>query len=121
MIDEKDRFERLQTHLKTVFIEYDADCNGILDSDELRVFLDDIRDALWLDRADDSQFHEIWRLLDSDGSNTIDWEEFSHNIPKIFSIVSDPSEKMMKKIMSIWKDFDVDESGYWEKNEWTLF
>jgi Ca2+-binding EF-hand superfamily protein len=76
---------------------------------------------LWLEKCDDAQFNEIWGLLDIDGSKTIDWEKFSQNIPRIFPILSEPTEKMMKKITSIWKDFDVDDSGYLEKNEWTLF
>jgi Ca2+-binding EF-hand superfamily protein len=121
MLEEKDRFERLQEHLKATFTSYDTDSNGILDSQELRIFLDDMRDALWLEKCDDAQFNEIWGLLDIDGSKTIDWEKFSQNIPRIFPILSEPTEKMMKKITSIWKDFDVDDSGYLEKNEWTLF
>jgi len=60
-------------------------------------------------------------MLDADGGGDVDWKEFSRNMKKTFPIIAEPSEKMMKKIMSIWTDFDVDDSGYWERPEWILF
>ena len=119
--EEKEKFARFRKNMKKVYCQYDNDGNGILDKDEIRVFIDDLRTGLFLDKCDDTQFKQIWKILDSDGGGDVDWKEFSRNMKKTFPIIAEPSEKMMKKIMSIWNDFDVDGSGYWERNEWILF
>lgn len=115
---DKEKFARFRKNLKKIYCQYDEDGNGILDRDEIRRFVDDIRESLFLDKCDDTQFKQIWKILDSDGGGDVDWKEFSKNMKKIFPVISEPSEKMLKKIMSIWHDFDTDESGYWERNEW---
>jgi Ca2+-binding EF-hand superfamily protein len=121
MDDQDAKFNRFQDQLKAIFEEYDADGDGTLDEDEVHVFVDDIRSALYLDPCEEEQFRQIWKILDRDRNGEVDWEEFSTYMSKIFPILSEPSNTMMKKIISIYHDFDVDGSGYWEKDEWTLF
>jgi Ca2+-binding EF-hand superfamily protein len=121
MDDQTAKFNRFQDQLKAVFEEYDYNGDGTLDADEIHVFVDDIRSALYLDPCEEEQFRQMWEILDRDNSGGVDWEEFSTYMPKIFPILSEPSNTMMKKIIAIYHDFDIDGSGYWEKDEWTLF
>jgi Ca2+-binding EF-hand superfamily protein len=121
MDDQDAKLNRFQDQLKAIFEEYDADGDGTLDEDEVHVFVDDIRSALYLDPCEEEQFRQMWKILDRDRNGEVDWEEFSTYMSKIFPILSEPSNTMMKKIISIYHDFDVDGSGYWEKDEWTLF
>lgn len=104
-------------YIKAAYEKYDADGSGELDYGELRCFLDDLRVLQHLPKCDDAIFNKIAKIIDADGDENIELEEFYQNMPEILPILSSPGESLVKSIRKSFEDFDLDGSGYQEKEE----
>ena len=71
-----------------IWLEYDKDCNGSLDKQETRRFMDDIFKEMGEEDAHftDDEFNQYFKEFDQDNSGTIDKEEMSMFIKAITGI-----------------------------------
>lgn len=107
--------------IKKTFMLYDSDENGILDKTESRHFINDLRLSLSLTKSDNSIFERIFTILDTNKDGHVSYEEFVENLDKIVPILCECGEKLEIAIRRIFSSFDIDNSGFWEKNELVAF
>lgn len=109
-----------QKMMKLAFNDYDSDKSGKLDKAEFRNFLNEVKASQNLPEIDQDQFVKILQLADKNDDGEIKYSEFLNNMNDILLIQSEPSDNMCKAIKKAFHDFDVDGSGYLEKNELKL-
>ena len=104
--------------LKSLFGKYDYDNSGYLSKTEIVTLL---REDLALDKKDVEAFS---LLMDKDASHRISFDEFSTWIqdPSQAGLLMDPTGSkyhILLKAVEYFKQFDVDESGALEIDEFT--
>lgn len=115
--DTQDGSADLIKQIKLTFESYDDDKSGELDKCEMRHFQDDLRLSLSLTKCDNRIFNRIFKILDGDRSGTVEFRELVNNLDTVIPILCEPGEEMEKFIKMIFRDFDIDGSGYLEKKE----
>lgn len=100
--------------LQSLFRKYDKDGNGLLSRTELReLFLNDL--GMTKDQAEAYSM-----LLDKDGSKTVNFEELHQWLSsgEKFKNINDKCRfYRLKKAVEYFKQFDADQSGSIEKDE----
>ena len=66
----------MQGQIEDVFKRYDADADGSLTIDELQGMMQDLGGLFGFSAEVDSS--TLMALLDADGNQVIDWQEWSH-------------------------------------------
>ena len=89
--------EAMNTYVNNIWEMYDQDGNGELDRDEAKLFVKEMMSDIITsspshsglrddDDVDDEGFEQIFRILDTDGSGTIDKEEMFNYLKNICNI-----------------------------------
>ena len=91
---------------------YDSGAKGFLNKEELRYFLDEVRESIGQNKSDDDIFQRIFEILDGDGNGEIDLEELLDNIKEILPILSECDKERLKLIEKAFHDFDLDDKGF---------
>ena len=110
----------LEDHIKKAFKTYDLDGGGTLDKKELRLFLNDLRHSLNLTSVDSKIFKRIMVIIDKDGNEEVDLEEFLIAMPEVLPILSEQGDQMNTLLKKNFNDFDMDKTGYLDKKQLTL-
>lgn len=110
----------LYEKLEQAFNTYDQEKLGYLTKDQLREFLNEIRQSLYLNQIDDKIFDKIFDIVDIDGNGQIEYEEFTDNIPDILPILAQDGDLLNNTKNKIFKDFDQDKKGYLSFEEFRL-
>lgn len=109
--------EILQDILATL-VQYDGANNGFLDKVELRRFLDDFRVNIGMPPCDIAIFNRIINLFATKGNkDQIQFDNILNGIDYLIIIIIDPGKEIEKLVRLIFKDFDIDNSGFLEKTE----
>ena len=91
--------------VEEAFKIYDADNKGYLTKDKVRIFVDDLRISMGLDKCSDRIFREIWKIIDMDGNGELEIDEFIEQRHSILPILSEPGDKMCSMITNCQKNF----------------
>lgn len=70
-----------------------------------------------LQKSDDEIFMKIVDILDLDGDELVSLDEFYENLPTILPILSLAGQEMERGLKKVFRDFDMDKSGFLEKLE----
>ena len=73
---------------------YDADGNGVLDKDESKLFVQEMMSDLVApsgEEIDDASFEQIFAMLDTDGSGSIDKQEMFNYLRHVCKFNIDPN------------------------------
>lgn len=102
----------LLENIEKIFNQYDADGNGVIDSEEFIKFIGELRESLLLKQASGQVICQLWQIQDTDGDGVICIDEFKENFDLIIPIISECDKKLEKHIKSTFNDFDVHSSGF---------
>lgn len=94
---------------KEAFAMFDLDGSGAIETHELREVLDKLGEP-----ATDEEIQEMIELVDENGDNEIDFEEFLTLMRLRMGESGDDAEANLKAVFDI---FDADKSGYIDRDE----
>ena len=99
---------------------YDKKKKGYLERDELRTFINEIRESIGLTTCDDDIFIRIHKILDINGDNQVEPYEMLEKFSEILPILSECDQHRKKLIEKAFHDFDLDDKGYQNLKELRL-
>lgn len=100
-----------------MFKIYDDDNSGYLDPEEMRKFIDELRNSMYLPVSDDEIFQKIIEILDTDGDGMIELLELLNNIETIYPLMIEPGKDAEMIIRGDFEEMDFDDSGFLEREE----
>lgn len=111
---------KIMKQLEEVFQSHDEKNKGYLKPKELKKLVNEFRNSLNLTKCDDELFNRIQLIIDKNQDCKIDCQEFINGYKEILPIIVEPSNNMQNAIKQAFQDFDLNNNGYIQKNEFKL-
>ena len=95
--------------MTAIFRIYDDDNSGFLEREEFRIFINDLRSALYQPTVDNGVFRKILKVIDENNDRKISQDELIESLVEIYPILEEPGEELEILIRNIYEFLSLDE------------
>lgn len=92
MAEKSNLIKTTKFFITTIFEKYDFDGNGVLDKDEVRGLIDELRTSNRLSKSNNNLYKSVWGILDINADGDIDKEELLDRLFTTLPLILDTSD-----------------------------